>query len=123
MKGIKSARGIFAKSRKSPHLTWHTFEASAMMEYHGNKDATVATKIFAIASQRFPSEVDFLIRHIQFLLSINDDTSKRSQPSQCMRHQLMVRCSRSVRKGHLEHSRRQGSPSVGHLGEIRIHAR
>ena len=26
--GIKAARGIFGKARKSPHITWHTFEAS-----------------------------------------------------------------------------------------------
>jgi cleavage stimulation factor subunit 3 len=47
-----------------------------MMEFHSNKDAAVAIKIFDLGAKRFPNEVDYVIRHLQFLLSINDDTSK-----------------------------------------------
>jgi cleavage stimulation factor subunit 3 len=74
--GIKAARSIFGKARRTQHLTWHLFEASAMMEFHSNKDAAVAIKIFDLGAKRFPNEVDYVIRHLQFLLSINDDTSE-----------------------------------------------
>lgn len=47
-----------------------------MMEYHSSKDANIAGKLFELASKRYPGEVDFLIRYIEFLLSINDDTSE-----------------------------------------------
>jgi cleavage stimulation factor subunit 3 len=47
-----------------------------MMEFHSNKDAAVAIKIFDLGAKRFPNEVDYVIRHLQFLLSINDDTSE-----------------------------------------------
>jgi cleavage stimulation factor subunit 3 len=51
------------------------FEASAMMEFHSNKDSAVAIKIFDLGAKKFPNEVDYVIKHLQFLLSINDDTS------------------------------------------------
>jgi len=46
-----------------------------MMEFHSNKDSAVAIKIFDLGTKKFPNEVDFVIKHLQFLLSINDDTS------------------------------------------------
>jgi len=49
-----------------------------MMEFHSNKDAAVAIKIFDLGAKKFPNEVDYVIRHLQFLLSINDDTSTSS---------------------------------------------
>ena len=49
-----------------------------MMEFHSNKDAAVAIKIFDLGAKKFPNEVDYVIRHLQFLLSINDDTSESS---------------------------------------------
>jgi cleavage stimulation factor subunit 3 len=49
-----------------------------MMEFHSNKDSAVAIKIFELGAKKFPNEVDFVIRHLQFLFSINDDTSKSS---------------------------------------------
>ena len=47
-----------------------------MMEFHSNKDSAVAIKIFDLGTKKFPNEVDFVIKHLQFLLSINDDTSE-----------------------------------------------
>jgi cleavage stimulation factor subunit 3 len=49
-----------------------------MMEFHSNKDSAVAIKIFDLGAKKFPNEVDYVIRHLQFLLSINDDTSESS---------------------------------------------
>jgi cleavage stimulation factor subunit 3 len=47
-----------------------------MMEFHSNKDSAVAIKIFDLGAKKFPNEVDYVIKHLQFLLSINDDTSE-----------------------------------------------
>ncbi|WWC90032.1 uncharacterized protein L201_004962 [Kwoniella dendrophila CBS 6074] len=76
--GIKAARAVFGKARKSPYLTWHTFEASAMMEYHSNKDSAVAIRIFELGLKLFSEEVEYVIKYLQFLLSINDDTNARA---------------------------------------------
>jgi len=76
--GMKAARGVFGKARKLPHLTWHVFEASAMIEYHTNKDSSVAIRIFELGFKLFSEEVDYVVRYLQFLLSINDDTNARA---------------------------------------------
>ncbi|OCF36522.1 hypothetical protein I316_01772 [Kwoniella heveanensis BCC8398] len=76
--GIKAARGVFGKARKSPYLSWHTFEASAMMEYHSNKDSAVAIRIFELGLKLFSEEVEYVIKYLQFLLSVNDDTNARA---------------------------------------------
>ena len=73
--GIKAARGVFGKARKSPHPSWHVFEASAMMEYHANKDSAVAIRIYELGFKLFSENVDYVVRYLNFLLSINDDTS------------------------------------------------
>lgn len=46
------------------------------MEYHVAKQLGVATKIFGLAYARFPDEVDFVVRYLQFLISVNDENSK-----------------------------------------------
>ncbi|ORX39874.1 hypothetical protein BD324DRAFT_667355 [Kockovaella imperatae] len=76
--GLKAARGVFGKARKSPHVTWHTFEASAMLEYHSNKDSAVAIRIFELGFKLFSEDVDYVVRYLQFLLSINDDSNARA---------------------------------------------
>jgi cleavage stimulation factor subunit 3 len=50
-----------------------------MMEYHTNKDPAVAVRIFELGFKLFPDDVDYVIRYLQFLLSINDDTSEWSR--------------------------------------------
>jgi cleavage stimulation factor subunit 3 len=47
-----------------------------MMEYHSNKDASVAIRIFELGFKLFSEEVDYVVRYLQFLISINDDTSQ-----------------------------------------------
>lgn len=76
--GLKAARGVFGKARKSPYVTWHIFEASALMEYYSNKDSAVAVRIFELGLKNFSEDVDFVIKYLQFLLSINDDTNARA---------------------------------------------
>ncbi|KAL7423926.1 mRNA 3'-end-processing protein rna14 [Cryptotrichosporon argae] len=76
--GIKGARAVFAKARKSAHNTWHTFEASAMVEYHANKDAAVAIRVFEVGLKQFADDVDYVLAYLTFLLSVNDDTNARA---------------------------------------------
>ncbi|EIW69695.1 hypothetical protein M231_06303 [Tremella mesenterica] len=76
--GIKAARGVFGKARKSSHATWHVYEASAMMEYHSNKDSSVAIRIFELGLKLFAEDGDYVVKYLQFLLSINDDTNARA---------------------------------------------
>lgn len=74
--GLKSARAIFAASRKSPFTSWQVYESCAYMEYHCNKDSNVATKIFELGLKAFPDSVDFALKFLQFQLQINDDGSE-----------------------------------------------
>ncbi|WVO12857.1 hypothetical protein L204_100465 [Cryptococcus depauperatus] len=76
--GIKSARSVFGKARRSAHLTWHVFEASALVEYHSNKDSAVAIRIFELGLKQFSEDADYVIKYLQFLLSINDDNNARA---------------------------------------------
>lgn len=76
--GLKAARLVFGKARKSPHVTWHSFEASALMEYHSNKDSAVAVRIFELGLKQFDEDVPFVIKYFEFLLAINDDTNARA---------------------------------------------
>ena len=55
------------------------------MEYHcgskdvtvasGSKDVTVASRIFEKAMELYSDEVEFVLRYLGFLISINDDSS------------------------------------------------
>lgn len=49
----------------------------AMMEYHVAGQLPVANKILALAHTKFPDEIDLVIRYLNFLLSVNDENSKR----------------------------------------------
>lgn len=46
------------------------------MEYHSNKDQGVAVRIFELGFKSFPDSPDFIVRYVQFLLSVNDDNSE-----------------------------------------------
>jgi cleavage stimulation factor subunit 3 len=49
---------------------------AALMEYHSNKDQGVAVRIFELGFKSFPDSPDFIVRYVQFLLSVNDDNSE-----------------------------------------------
>ena len=51
--------------------------SAALMEYHcGNKDVQVASRIFEKGMETFGDEVEFVLRYLGFLISINDENSK-----------------------------------------------
>jgi len=76
--GIRPARQMFARARKSPHCTWQVYEANAMLEYHCSKDAAVASKVFELALKIFGPDEHLVVRYLDFLISINDDTNARA---------------------------------------------
>ena len=49
------------------------------MEYHcGNKDVQVASRIFEKGMTLFGDEVEYVLRYLNFLISINDENSASS---------------------------------------------
>ncbi|SPO27518.1 related to RNA14 - component of pre-mRNA 3`-end processing factor CF I [Ustilago trichophora] len=76
--GIRPARSVFSRARKSPHCTWQIFEASALMEYHCSKEPVVATKVFELALKTFGNDEAFVVRYLDFLISMNDDSNARA---------------------------------------------
>jgi len=76
--GLKAARTVFGRARKSDWAGWQVFEASALMEYHCTKSSDVAGKIFELGLKSFGDNVDFVLRYLGFLISINDDANARA---------------------------------------------
>jgi cleavage stimulation factor subunit 3 len=46
------------------------------MEYHSNKDQSVAVRIFELGCKTFAEAPDYVVRYVQFLLSVNDENSE-----------------------------------------------
>lgn len=76
--GQRPSRAIFARARKSKYCTWQVFEANALMEYHCSKDVSVATKVFELALKTYGDDEAFVVRYLDFLLSVNDDNNARA---------------------------------------------
>lgn len=47
----------------------------ALMEYHCNKDSSVAIKIFELGLKAFPEDVSIALKFLQFLIQLNDESS------------------------------------------------
>ncbi|KXN88352.1 mRNA 3'-end-processing protein RNA14 [Leucoagaricus sp. SymC.cos] len=76
--GVKSSRAIFGKARKDRWTPWEVFEAAALMEYHCSNDRQVASRIFEKGLDTFSGEVDFVLRYLSFLISVNDENNARA---------------------------------------------
>jgi len=48
----------------------------ALMEYHCSDEKNVASRIFEKGLELFAHEVEFVLRYLGFLISINDDNSQ-----------------------------------------------
>ncbi|RKP09201.1 hypothetical protein THASP1DRAFT_14564, partial [Thamnocephalis sphaerospora] len=75
--GIKTARQIFSRARKSPHITYHLFVASALMEYHCSKDAGVAGRVFELGLKSF-GDAEYVREYLAYLIRTNDDNNTRA---------------------------------------------
>ena len=78
---------------------------SALMEYHCNKDGAstgVASRIFEKGLEIYGDEIEFVLRYLGFLISVNDENS--CVPSSYRDVYLLttspLRCSSSFRAGH-----------------------
>ncbi len=93
--GVKKSREIFAQARKDEKVPWSVYEASgrllyfssayvllnfepfsaALMEYHRSDDKSVASRIFENGLTKFSDEIEYVLRYLSFLISINDRNS------------------------------------------------
>ncbi|KAI0740261.1 hypothetical protein C8Q76DRAFT_707266, partial [Earliella scabrosa] len=77
--GLQSARTLFGKARRDRLTPWEVYQAEALMEYHcGKKDVQVASRIFEKGMTLFGDEVEYVLRYLNFLISINDENNARA---------------------------------------------
>ena len=48
----------------------------ALMEYHRSEETSVASRIFEKGLDLFGDEIDYVLRYLGFLISINDENSQ-----------------------------------------------
>ncbi|GAA5990953.1 hypothetical protein JCM11641_007443 [Rhodosporidiobolus odoratus] len=82
--GVKQARSVFLRARKSPHLAWQVVEASATMEMYWNGDVKVATNVFELGLKLFSAEPDYILRYLDFLLQQNNANNARALFERCV---------------------------------------
>ncbi|ESK96263.1 mrna 3 -end-processing protein rna14 [Moniliophthora roreri MCA 2997] len=77
--GLDAARSVFSKARKEVLLTpWPVYEAAAMMEYHCGGGKDVALKIFQAGMAIFRKDHEYLLRYLEWLISVNDQNNAQS---------------------------------------------
>ena len=76
--GLAAGRTVFASARKSVHASSAIFSASASLEFRIRKDASIASKIYELGLNRFPTDWNFSREYLKFLLAQNDDGNVRS---------------------------------------------
>lgn len=76
--GIKPGRMVFKKARNTGFATYHIYVASALMEFHHNKNPTVATNVFELGLKYCGSNAAYVQHYLDFLISLHDDTNARA---------------------------------------------
>ncbi|KAF8972103.1 hypothetical protein BDZ97DRAFT_1783153 [Flammula alnicola] len=76
--GVKPSRAIFAKARRDRWTPWEVYEAAALMEYHCTEEISVASRIFERGLDTFGDEIEYVLRYLGFLISINDKNNARA---------------------------------------------
>ncbi|KAG6887539.1 hypothetical protein C0995_014547 [Termitomyces sp. Mi166 len=77
--GIKSSRAIFGRARRDRWTPWTVYESAALMEYHCSEDGMgVGSRIFEKGLELFADEIEYVLRYLGFLISINDKTNARA---------------------------------------------
>ncbi|KAH9478817.1 mRNA 3'-end-processing protein RNA14 [Psilocybe cubensis] len=75
---VKAFQTIFGKARRDLWLSWEIYEAAVLTEYHCSDDKGVASRIFEKGMESFGNEIDFVLRYLGFLISINDKNNARA---------------------------------------------
>ncbi|GAA5902824.1 hypothetical protein JCM8208_006485 [Rhodotorula glutinis] len=76
--GLKQARNIFLRAKKSPNMAWQVVEASATMEMYWNSEPKVATNVFELGLKTFANEPDYILRYLEFLIQQNNANNARA---------------------------------------------
>ncbi|KDR71055.1 hypothetical protein GALMADRAFT_254221 [Galerina marginata CBS 339.88] len=76
--GVKGSRSIFGKARRDRWAPWEIYEAAALMEYHCSNDNGIASRIFEKGMDSFGDEIEYVVRYLGFLISINDQNNARA---------------------------------------------
>lgn len=95
LQGVKQARSVFTKARKSPYLAWQVVEASgelflrpdirsdadltfliATMEFFWNNDPKVATNVFELGLKTFSKEPEYVLQYLDYLIRTNNPNSR-----------------------------------------------
>ncbi|OSX60713.1 hypothetical protein POSPLADRAFT_1183237 [Postia placenta MAD-698-R-SB12] len=76
--GLKTSRAVFGRARRERWTPWEVYEAAALMEYHCTKALDVASRIFEKGMELFSEEVEFVLRYLGFLISVNDENNARA---------------------------------------------
>ncbi|GAA6055006.1 hypothetical protein JCM3770_000490 [Rhodotorula araucariae] len=76
--GLKQARNIFLRAKKSPNMAWQVVEASATMEMYWNSEPKVATNVFELGLKMFAKEPDYILRYLEFLIQQNNANNARA---------------------------------------------
>ncbi|KAJ7735126.1 Suf-domain-containing protein, partial [Mycena maculata] len=78
--GHKACRDAFGKARKEEYIGWEVYEAAALTEYRCNLDdgRMVASRIFETGMKKFATDVAFVLSHLSFLLTVNDENNARA---------------------------------------------
>ncbi|KAF7342718.1 mRNA 3'-end-processing protein RNA14 [Mycena sanguinolenta] len=75
--GQTTCREAFSKACKDEYVGWEVYDAAAMTEYRCNLEdgRLVSSCIFENGMKRFGTDVAYVLAHLNFLLTINDENS------------------------------------------------
>ncbi|KAJ7124554.1 hypothetical protein C8R44DRAFT_149431 [Mycena epipterygia] len=78
--GHKACREAFGKARRDEYIGWEVYEAAALTEYRCNLEdgRTVAPRIFETGMKKFGSDPAYVLSHLGFLLTVNDENNARA---------------------------------------------
>ncbi|CAG8606746.1 570_t:CDS:2, partial [Acaulospora colombiana] len=72
-------RNVFKEIRADKWVCWQVFEAAAILEHQISPTADVAAKIFELGLRFFSTDVDYVVRYLNFLINKCDEASEKSK--------------------------------------------
>ncbi|KAJ7092538.1 hypothetical protein C8R43DRAFT_1203263 [Mycena crocata] len=79
--GHKACRDAFGKARKDPFVGWEVYEAAGVSDgisLHMDDGRSVAARIFETGMKMFGYDVAYVLSHLSFLLTVNDENNARA---------------------------------------------
>ncbi|PPQ85136.1 hypothetical protein CVT26_004391, partial [Gymnopilus dilepis] len=78
VEGLKALQSVLHRVRFDRWVTWGTYEASALMAYHGGGDKEVASRIFEDGMIPFGRVIEYVLQYLDFLISVNDKNNAQA---------------------------------------------